>query len=362
MPEELVIVDLDGFYHFPWGRGKMCSKSDKFKMPEGSEDLGELFPGLPKEVPIPKESTPARLAATLRQDTSTETVNHDGVNAAAESSEVAPEGMIIKDKGSSHCNVKDSEEETDKEIDDNPDSVTKLKDTAATSSNPSAGKETSQKVEGSKDSLKFDDASRQESIVEETLETAKNATSDIEKISAKENTDTEYTVHKHGCSELAFPAFEGVKVKEIQPEQHTIASRTLLSLRRSDDAALDDIRIFNAQDNFVVNSCTINLQLRPEEELDSCATDTMETGDNVIKCNEITSEMASEMEVSELSHVREKRRKLGDKSLRRGRNDGETKSEKERERIMGRLLLKKETTKQIAQRLQQIYPFQVSKQ
>ena len=360
MPEELVIVDLDGFYHFPWGRGKMCSKSDKFKMPEGSEDLGELFPGLPKEAQIPKESTPATRAATLRQDNSRETVNHDGVNAPAESSVVAAEGMIIKDIGSSHCN----ENETDKDVDDNPDSVRKLKDTAATSSDPSAGKETSQNVEGSKDRLKFDDASRQESIVEEALVATKNATSDVERTSAKENTDTEYTVHKHGCSELAFPAFEGVKVKEIQPEQHTIASRTLLSLRRSDDAALDDIRIFNAQDNFVVNSCTINLQLRPEEDLDSCATDTMETGDNVIKSNEITSEMtsemASEMEVGELSHVREKRKKLGDKSFRRGTNDGETKSEKERERIMGRLLLKKETTKQIAQRLQQIYPFQVS--
>ena len=300
LPEELVIVDLEGFYRFPWGRGKMGSKSEKCK--QSAESLQEFFPGTDlKKLKLPKESTPApgneELAAIDEESDDEDSASATESRMKVDSSKPRDSEDKLVD-GESLGSAKESRVNAD--ISKPVDSGAKLDDTEKTSTVDEVGEiseapsETSN-VESVKESeinmdagsvtkafnIKKSSSSGDTNDVEppkrqvdsapasEKQGKAKSDDKGSEKTTEKADTSEKPKVHydvvKHGSSEMLLPQYE-LFFKEISQEQSTIASRTLLSLRRSDEEALDEIRIFNAQDNFVVNSCAILVKLKDNEK------------------------------------------------------------------------------------------------
>ena len=344
LPEELVIVDLEGFYRFPWGRGKMGSKSEKCK--QSAESLQEFFPGTDlKKLKLPQESTPApgveELAAIVEE-------GDDEDSAPVTESRMEVDSSKPRDSeekrvgGESICSAKESRETADVSEPAGPGA--KLDDTEKSSSVDEVGEiseEPSDTVESSnvkESEIKLDAASKAKdfnlkkssssadtNVVEPTRRQvdsaptsekqgkAKSDNKDSEKTTEKADTSQKPKVHydvvKHGSSEMLLPQYE-LFFKEISQEQSTIASRTLLSLRRSDEEALDEIRIFNAQDNFVVNSCAILVKLKDNEK--SAAND---EGSNQSNANQ---DMDSVKDSESLRVQGEQERTLGDSEKETG--------------------------------------------
>ena len=337
LPEEFVIVDLEGFYQFPWGRGKMGSKSEKCK--QSAESLQEFFPGTDlKRLKLPEESTPAPGAKQLEPlvenidhgDEESDSVNDSRMDvdgkgpadseAKVVDSENADSGKELRmdvdaekpndsvevvgvrlEKSSSAAdteNVKSHEKEdptSDSKLSSNvtnKDSNAQKEKTVSESLNVDAQnvKESAagtEVVESDNTNIKDSDDEKDKAIenkdkskaVTEKAKSANEPESELHIKSKPDNTGVgktketdnssetpkvQYDVVKHGSSELLLPKYE-LFFKQISQQQSTIASRTLLSLRRSDEEALDEIRIFNAQDNFVVNSCAIRVNLKEEK-------------------------------------------------------------------------------------------------
>ena len=375
MPEELVIIDLEGFYHFPWGRGKLCSKSDKYKAAQSAESLRELFPGTDfGNLPLPKESTQA-----------TQAFKASGLELKENDDVPKPNGKLLTPRETNE-NATNGNEKLDQEKDKSLGHIS-VEETAknedvvegggglVTSPSVIAGNDSGIRT-GKEHTAANDSKSRHEELITDSLKPGQQSTEDTaESCNKNDNPDNKYDIYKHGCSEVLIPKYEFVK-KEVTPEQRSIASRTLLSLRRSDDAALDDIRIFNAQDNFVVNSCTIHVELRDtaNKELSSDDIKLMETDEALVQqpdeinngADSITT-MIDKTESEQVSSVVEEATDLRnagkDTSVDGSQNcqsEAAVKLGKSKESILGPLLLEKEKVKEIRRRLQQILPFQVS--
>ena len=285
-------MDLEGFYQFPWGRGKLASKSEKFK--QSTEELQELFPGTDlKQLKLPQESTPvvpANLTAPVVESSphvdgnesspvvdsspdvggkvsssvveSSPHVNGKELAAAGdiEVSESLTKAVGSKESGSVAENVGSALTSDDKDNTDVRECDINTRQVIASNGN--------QNDDGTK-SVTDNEKSANDSVLEQ-IEEPESDDMGVEEakktVDSSENFGVKYDVLKHGSSELLLPQYEVVFKKELTQQQTTIASRTLLNLRRSDEEALEEIRIFNAQDNFVVNSCVICVKLREKEK------------------------------------------------------------------------------------------------
>ncbi|KAK3581289.1 hypothetical protein CHS0354_033022 [Potamilus streckersoni] len=70
------------------------------------------------------------------------------------------------------------------------------------------------------------------------------------------------------CNNSSTMVFEGTAGKSRDMEREfksAFASRTLICMTRCDDISMEDVFVFNAQDNFVVNSCSAEIVLRGKE-------------------------------------------------------------------------------------------------
>ena len=176
---------------------------------------------------------------------------------------------------------------------------------------------------------------------------------------------------------MLLPQYEVVYRKQITEHLSAIASRTLLSVRRFDEEALEDIRIFNASDNFVVNSCAIRTKLRDAErenkdlceqvvtvvegsaeiELDDTLASITES--NQIEAADPRSEPSTEqVEATESAAIPEAKEKGASKTVKSSSESG-IELEVKKMKLLDTLLLKKEKTKQIWNNLLEILPFQV---
>ncbi|XP_060566470.1 general transcription factor 3C polypeptide 1-like [Ruditapes philippinarum] len=235
MPQELVIVDMEGFYKFPWGRGKNSSsqtKGDKIlqeiKHPESSRDkLSECSAEQSKEDENAEKDTNGKVSKLSNTD-----------------DKVENNAMDIEDETNT---TSQTDQEVNKETVDKPASkkcskeIPKDKEEHETDlSGPSTS---STKVTGDSDKLKG-----------------------VEKSESNVSTGSTHISTNH--STVVIPDLDQAhQTSDALPGTVAgIASRTLLSLRRAEDCTCDDIRIFNAQDNFVVNACDIGIKIRKDQE------------------------------------------------------------------------------------------------
>lgn len=219
MPQELVIVDMEGFYRFPWGRGKTGSSQTK-----GDKVLQDL-----KVAHSEKEKMLEKTALNEKDKTS---------GSLPEQEEKERQTSTDND---GQARDKDVDIETDRSIDGN-----QAKDVSPGKDDGPSGRKES-----------------------EVKDADQNSTENEKKNTGGKNTQDNYTSVKTNHTTIIIPNVDSVDeevVDQVQGTGSVFASRTLLSLRRAEDCSFDDIRIFNAQDNFVVNSCEIGIKIRDKFE------------------------------------------------------------------------------------------------
>lgn len=208
MPDELVTIDMTGFYDFPWGRGKKKFIRDRIAKQTGSKQTSESA-------------------------VSGETMDYDD-DSEDELPPLSSKTSSLGKKSASDGTREEKGQEKD------------------TNSSESHG-------------TSIDVAASGDSGSKSTSESDNREASS----SAAESVSMEGFTHvRTKCSHVVVPPaalFPEQPAEDCPPA--SVASRTLLSLMRSENLSTDDIRIFNAQDNFVLKSCGIDLALR---ESDAC--------------------------------------------------------------------------------------------
>lgn len=386
MPEELVIVDMEGFYHFPWGRGKLASRAESFKM--STENLKELFPGTdfrnlkPPEKLHPAVDTISKTLVTnadaasspnaekeslkgtdghdpTEKDEGIQRENSETVKMDVNADTVGIHGDVFKRVKGNDVSGKEITAKSGMEsnaIDTGSDQMVAPTDSGAVPSKSFANDRFT--AEADENNKSEPDISMRQ---EENAGSLSGKGDDISENSSA-NPDLKFKVYKHGSSEILLPHYEVVFKKELSQHQQNIASRTLLSLRRSDEEALEEIRIFNAQDNFVVNSCAVFVKLKGNEKIS-----TIPSIDTAIHV-EMTGTQSSEVDTKPDSSDKSKQETSAKGVLKCTSKKGKEKLESDeikrwevkKEKLLQNLYVRKEKIKKIWDNLQQILPFQVS--
>ncbi|XP_053377869.1 uncharacterized protein LOC128547945 [Mercenaria mercenaria] len=299
MPQELVIVDMEGFYKFPWGRGKNSSsqtKGDKMlqdiKMPQTHKDKRSGARSEGSETDIGGKVRRERESRTnLDKEEQVPTENSGRAMETAE--DIEDENR--KTKGSGKLLGKDSIERTD-------------------------SKETSNKT--------------------------------IEK--GKEEMSNECTHISTNHSTVVVPDWDlPEQTGELPGTIAGIASRTLLSLRRAEDCSFDEIRIFNAQDYFVVNSCEIGIKIRDNLEEGK-------SGNPTVKKVAKDKSKDSNKEEKGMDKNIENATVKDDENAEKANSEEEEMSLKEKMKRVSQLLLDKGKIRNIYTELQRLLPFQIN--
>lgn len=214
LPEELVIIDMDGFYKFPWGRGKknFQTKGDKYlkvlkqAQASGKEDSESRKTTGDKEKP--GEATQSQSIQAMDYDDESDEELHPF--AKKTDSLERPIGKAVE---GGHSSVSD-------EI--NADN----------------------NIESSGKKISSDGKQKNSSEMNQNVETGP------------------FTHVLTNSSHVIISTKDTISEPSIVGVVSAMASRTLLSLKRTDNLSVDEIRIFNAQDNFVVKSCSIDVRIK----------------------------------------------------------------------------------------------------
>lgn len=342
MPDDLVVVDMEGFYNFPWGRGKtygFTTKADKNLQdiaqaksrispknetqskstgPEGSSE-GNVGGSEQRKVisneDQSRENTEDKVGdqpeeITVTVDSGGElSVNHEALATSIDdhSYSGATHDHSAKGQASSLVTLSRSEDEIVLEVKAgekehthktplnvelpkrSEDSKSSEKKEEAKGNNTEGSpkkkltlKETKKLCPFEYDNVKVT-MTKMEILNRKTVSSTRiqnvaqdKKQSEKDKDGQKSDTDMEmeesFSVKakdflkvntKH--SEMVIPKAE-LECYEVDGTLTSVASRTLLSLRRAEDCSFEDIRVFNAQDNFVVKSCEIEVKLRDPDE------------------------------------------------------------------------------------------------
>lgn len=292
MPDDLVIVDMEGFYNFPWGRGKtygFTTKADK-----NLQEIGEVKKQKQsaKAVKKPGETTGISHADQSREATITdETDQEEEITVSFDQSgelivsrmeagvdEAGPSGINTdKDENKygdtaeiEDMDIQDGEDtlETDGQIKKKLSVKEALKLCPVKCGNVKVtelkSKSLSHKLKSTNVITNIVEEKQAEKEVKDSeSETVDNETEELFVVKAKE-----FTIVSTKHSEITIPKAE-VENYDLEGTASSIASRTLLSLRRAEDCSFEDIRVFNAQDNFVLKSCELKVRLRDPKDTDT---------------------------------------------------------------------------------------------
>lgn len=330
MPDDLAIVDMKGFYSFPWGRGKVAScnskadrtlqnrgtagqEKDREMAPTGQPDGGDsddeagadgggvdgaAKPSTSSAAVGGPEGDESEADLLLEVDSAEEIV----VKKCAREEESSQAGLEDEDSRQSDSIVlqyKDGELKTVSEfeemVEDSQDGSGALMKTRGTKgsadnlddgtdANTVSGSKTSEKG-GSRDvdagQFKKKLTVKEKNKVCEIQAGPVKVTEfkskvlsikdkNVEKLEMKDDDfDETCTFDYDEPLNLVTPRchVEFQKYEEAGPEadflaNSSIASRTFVTLRRAEGVSFEEIRVFNAQDNFVLKSCAIQLKFR----------------------------------------------------------------------------------------------------
>ena len=271
MPQELVIVDMEGFYKFPWGRGKNTSsqtKGDKMlqdlKLPQTSKVVKSTDNKSKKDKENPddksKQDTESADDKSKQDEESADDKNKQDKESLEDKSKqdndtvsnISKKDDLVEESAIDVEYTRNTTRESDKEVVDKEiaDDISAIKN----SENEIVGKTNEKDKDIYTGSSKSDTDLKNED--KEKMKVITKAGSDL-------NSGSTHVSCNH--TTIVIPDLDQ-QLMELPGTAAGIASRTLLSLRRAEDCSFDDIRIFNAQDNFVVNSCEIGIKIRKNLE------------------------------------------------------------------------------------------------
>lgn len=239
MPQELVIVDMKGFYNFPWGRGKGASHNTK-----GDRVLQGIKAHSSKDKSTDKDD---KKVEDVGNDTDKYLDDSDDEMAiAALDAKVEAERVETAAKNILSGTVDKSNAET---VDTNVEDCLEVGN----------GSEERTEVCNVQKESEVNSESVDDKTEGDQLGTEKDKDADASATTA----GPEVTILTTKHSNIIIPMSDPIPETNIENcIVSAIASRTLLSLRRAEDCSFEDIRIFNAQDNFVVNSCEIGIKIQ----------------------------------------------------------------------------------------------------
>ncbi|KAH3880119.1 hypothetical protein DPMN_004032, partial [Dreissena polymorpha] len=216
-------------------------------------------------------------------------------------------------------------------------------------------------------------------ITEKKSTTLSKKTSALKKIPAAESVDDvdesymvnakEFTHVKTNRSEIVLPKPDTDFTNADPMCSSSVASRTFVCLRRVEDCSFEDIRVFNAQDNFVLKSCQIKLRLL-DGEIDEnkknygveIFDENVETGEIVWKNDENSALNAASGNnennaQNSDSKIKGNRNEMSDINVEAGNKMIETKNV---ENGIKDLVLEKSRMKKIWENLHKLIPFQIN--
>ncbi|KAL4226792.1 General transcription factor 3C polypeptide 1 [Mactra antiquata] len=272
MPQELVIVDMEGFHNFPWGRGKGATHNTKGdKALQGFKSVG-------------KDNT----------------TNSNGKNKYMDDSD---DDIDMEMKQT----MKADNKEEEKKIKSDTSQISDAKKSILNEEAKQGTSTSSENVENNDEKIEnVSNLDNNEVNVDEVI-------SDETQCANEEiGTAKDLTVVTSKHCNIIIPTAD--PIPEFNTETglvSAIASRTLISLRRSEDYTFDDLRIFNAQDNFVVNSCEIGVKITDDikdedndtndEVVEADVNKVIEKSDASIKClvdNDTSNQMETDQSIS----------------------------------------------------------------
>ena len=336
MPDDLVIVDMVGFYNFPWGRGKTFGLSNKGEQTNEETSPTKAADGKKSKKTAKKKKESSRevtedtlleaIEEVMEDDFEDDNAQPEEITVTVEPSgdltihetdytermeetgsdmdegaglvtlsrredeivlEVMKKGKGLKSitplynpkyskRGTGNVNKESEESVVEDDNDTYVESPTKKKLTFKETANLCSVERENVKLTKSKIETLDKKSKSSEIIITKNKAMDHQQTAGNEKEKGEEGSNTEvdmeesFTVKakeftqvntKH--SEIVIPKAE---IQNFGQEDYTCASRTLLSLRRAEDCSYEDIRVFNAQDNFVVKSCEIKVKIRNPKE------------------------------------------------------------------------------------------------
>ena len=297
MPSDLVVIDMEGFRNFPWGRGKSSTHRSDHTL-QALQNKTHPRPG-PSGMSI-KSTTGTQNSSVLEEGIEESEAILEGNRSVTDSDAVTeifgsgePVSYEIDGKEvQSREDITDvgkmdlKEQKMDTEEEGNSDNwpVVQIQETSDKPVRKTG--ESDKHADGAMDyKLSQTSAANTDSGLLQTEDTSgfsesrtgdkkvdytdKDSESFLTEKSDKTDKLEEYSILKNGSSTILMPANE----QKFSLDQslidlncyHGVASRTLISLRRAEGpvrCTVEDIRLFNAQDNFVVKSCEIEIKIR----------------------------------------------------------------------------------------------------
>ncbi|XP_052781607.1 general transcription factor 3C polypeptide 1-like isoform X3 [Mya arenaria] len=307
LPDELVIVDMKGFYNFPWGRGKQSTTPSNTKADKTLRDIHEQKTRGKKQEQqgVATQSNSEEVTKDIGQGFEKEQQG-DSVQSDSEIIlEVDSSGKMTVKNGSPKSGKKHDAAEhlgadeqkkdgnliastsprrvsdeivlevrngeltavNDKEVDVDVEMVENKAQEAGEDSVTTADNRKVPQTHKGPDNVEMEDSYQGQPMGDHIIpnnqaadKVVSNEDDDIDETHGVQAQEFTHLITPHGVFVIPKPEEDNTQIGPVGSSS-SIASRTFVCLRRAEECSFEDIRVFNAQDNFVVKSCLLKMKI-----------------------------------------------------------------------------------------------------